>query len=281
MSGKACTGKLAETHLNLLIANVVSSIGRGSEIEEEYNKQFLSTVGLLPTQHEEPEDIYRHSVQQSNGNRKIIRKLTALAQGEKKKSVRDELDVEAEGEFPEHWRDEKHEEDGTERSHIEAKEGVEHSQKENQVDLGNYFKKGENVGARVLKDAMSAVLESEYEAIDDVSGTVLDEKMVREARRVELEHFERMGVYTRVTMAEAKKSGMGKFIQGRWLDINKGDKDRPDYRSRFVGKEFNTGSNPEFFAATPPLEALKLILGHAASRKAEGAHVMMSDVKRA
>ena len=82
-------------------------------------------------------------------------------------------------------------------------------------------------------------------------------------------------------MAEAKKSGMGKFIQGRWLDINKGDKDRPDDRSRFVGKEFNTGSNPELFAATPPLEALKLILGHAASRKAEGAHVMMSDVKRA
>ena len=80
----------------------MSSIGRGSEIEEEYNKKFLSTVGLLPTQHEEPEDIYRHIVQQSNGNRKIIRKLTALAKREMKKSVRDELDVEAEGEFPEH-----------------------------------------------------------------------------------------------------------------------------------------------------------------------------------
>ena len=82
-------------------------------------------------------------------------------------------------------------------------------------------------------------------------------------------------------MSEAKKSGLGKLIQGRWIDINKGDKDRPDYRSRYVGKEFNTGVDPDLYAATPPLEALKLILGHAAGREKDGIHIMMSDVKRA
>jgi hypothetical protein len=96
-----------------------------------------------------------------------------------------------------------------------------------------------------------------------------------------MEFFERMGVYARVLKSEAKKSGVGKLIQGRWLDINKGDESRPDYRSRFVGKELDTSVDPELFAATPPLEALKTILGHAASSQSDDIHIMLSDVKRA
>ena len=57
---------------------------------------------------------------------------------------------------------------------------------------------------------MSALHESEFEAIADVSGAVLDESKVRQARAVEMEFFERMGVYTRVLKSEAKKSGVGK-----------------------------------------------------------------------
>ena len=52
--------------------------------------------------------------------------------------------------------------------------------------------------------------------------------------------FETMGVYTRVLREEAHGSGHGKIIRGRWLDINKGDSERPDYRFWFVGKEYNT-----------------------------------------
>ena len=56
-------------------------------------------------------------------------------------------------------------------------------------------------------------------------------------------------------------------MKSRWIDINKGDDQNPNYRSRMVGKEFNDGVLEGLFAATPPLEALRLLLSHAASYK--------------
>ena len=38
-----------------------------------------------------------------------------------------------------------------------------------------------------------------------------------------------------------------------WIDINKGDEDMPNYRSRLVAKEFNDGAGEGLFASTPPL----------------------------
>ena len=109
----------------------------------------------------------------------------------------------------------------------------------------------------------------------------MNEGLVRQARALEMTFFETMGVYTRVPREEAHRSGHGKIIRGRWLDINKGDSERPDYRSRCVGKGYNTGVDPALYAATPPLEALKLILGHTAIHRQDGLHVLLSDVKRA
>ena len=47
--------------------------------------------------------------------------------------------------------------------------------------------------------------------------------------------------------------------------MNKGDEENPIYRSRFVGKEFNDRELEGLFAATPPLEALRLLLSWAAT----------------
>jgi hypothetical protein len=47
----------------------------------------------------------------------------------------------------------------------------------------------------------------------------------------------------------------GKIIGVRWVDVNKGDSEKPDMRSRLVGQEFNTGKNGELYASTLPLEA--------------------------
>ena len=44
-----------------------------------------------------------------------------------------------------------------------------------------------------------------------------------------------------------------------WVDINKGDDEDPDYRSRFVAKEIKRDTREDLFAATPPLEAIKLL----------------------
>ena len=74
----------------------------------------------------------------------------------------------------------------------------------------------------------------------------------------------------------------GKTIQARWVDVNKGDRRSPDYRSRRVGKELNFGVDLALYAATPPLEALRLILSQAATgKRAKGQRVMINYVKRA
>ena len=116
------------------------------------------------------------------------------------------------------------------------------------------------------------------EAWDDVSGKELDAKLVWEARKLEIEFFKKMGVYKKVKRDWVKNQG-AKVIGVRWIDINKGDHENPDYRSRLVAKYFKGDDRPDLFAATPPLEALKLLISIAASNP--GLHIMINDVKRA
>ena len=122
------------------------------------------------------------------------------------------------------------------------------------------------------------------QAWDDVTGEQLDSGEVKRARMVEIGYVREKRVWRKITRAEAMKRGI-KVIKTRWLDINKGDKWNPNYRSRFVAKEFNDGRGGEaaWFAATPPLEALKLVLSDAATRRAGRGRraIMINDVARA
>ena len=65
------------------------------------------------------------------------------------------------------------------------------------------------------------------------------------------------------------------------MDTNKGDSECPNVRARLVGKEFRTDDNPENFAATPPLEALRVVVSQAALYGHEHYGVMVNDVARA
>ena len=69
----------------------------------------------------------------------------------------------------------------------------------------------------------------------------------------------------------------------RWIDTNKGDSDRPDYRSRLVGREIKNDSRLDLFAPTPPLEVMKLILSQCAKcqSKQRPNIVAVVDIKRA
>ena len=119
------------------------------------------------------------------------------------------------------------------------------------------------------------------EAWDDLSGQALDAEEVEKARRTELEYAHKKHVWSKVTREEAKRRGW-KIIKTRWIDINKGDDRRPNYRSRLVGKEFNNGEVAGLFAATPPLEALRLLIAEAATKERGGRKVLMiNDVSRA
>ena len=78
-------------------------------------------------------------------------------------------------------------------------------------------------------------------------------------------------------------------IGSRWIDINKGDDENPEYRSRLVAKEINRSPSDEMFAATPPLEAEKMLFSMAmssfAQNRAKNFHgvqkLLFIDVRRA
>ena len=116
-------------------------------------------------------------------------------------------------------------------------------------------------------------------ATDDVSGATLDPKLVEKARREEMKYFKEMGVYVKVPKQECWLQTGKEPIAVRWIDINKGDVENPNYRSRLVAKEFRTEVNPELYAATPPSECLRMLISRMASR--EGAEMMYADVSRA
>ena len=122
--------------------------------------------------------------------------------------------------------------------------------------------------------------EENVECYDDVSGEELDIKGVRKARKEEIAYFQSMKVYEKLPIAEAyEKTGKAPILT-RWIDINKGDKKKPLYRSRLVAKEFNTGARPDLFAATPPTECLKLLL-HKLTTRGKEYKLLYADVSRA
>ena len=103
-----------------------------------------------------------------------------------------------------------------------------------------------------------------FAAWDDVSAAPLDPTKVVAARKLEITYAEKKPVWKKIPRSQAKARGW-KVIRSRWIDINKGDDDNPNYRSRMVGKEFNDHEIEGLFAATPPLEALRLLLSWAAT----------------
>ncbi len=125
--------------------------------------------------------------------------------------------------------------------------------------------------------------EEDDEAWDDVTGEILDAKEVVNARLKEISYIDDKKVWIKITRAEAKRRGI-KIVGTRWLDINKGDAERPNHRSRLVAKEFNRGKDESLFAATPPLEALRILVSFAATvegKKVGEKVIMVNDIARA
>ena len=121
-------------------------------------------------------------------------------------------------------------------------------------------------------------------AWDDLTGMRLDAGNVIEARAKEVTYLRDKRVYDRVLRHHATRNKW-KIIKTRWIDINSGDDENPNYRSRLVGKEFNDGQMGGLFAGTPPLEALRFLVHEAATvRTGEDMGfkvIMVNDVARA
>ena len=92
------------------------------------------------------------------------------------------------------------------------------------------------------------------------------------------------GICKKIKRKEAKSRGM-KLVRPRWVDINKGDAEKRNYRSSVVAQEFNDGSQmvEDLFAGTPPLEAVRMLLSEAATVE-EGDTgtrvIVLTDVKK-
>ena len=69
---------------------------------------------------------------------------------------------------------------------------------------------------------------------DDLTGQVLKDELVREARAKELEFFHSKRVWQKRPKAFAKLRTGRPPISVRWVDVNKGDDMSPNYRSRLV-----------------------------------------------
>ena len=137
------------------------------------------------------------------------------------------------------------------------------------------------MGVTILQKEMDGLsYKGGYEvAWDDATNAELIPDLVKQARQVEMGYFQKLGVYDYATVSEQQQC-MGKIIGVRWADVNKGDSEDPEYRSRLVGREFAVGN---VYAATPPLEALRIIISHAATYPESGPErvIMINDVRRA
>jgi hypothetical protein len=108
------------------------------------------------------------------------------------------------------------------------------------------------------------------ETYDEITGAALPPDLVKQARAEEIKFMLDWGVWKRALITECWAETGKAPIGSKWVDVNKGDATKPQIRSRFVVKEIATYKSDDFFAATPPLEALRLLLSMAAS---SGHHV--------
>ena len=164
------------------------------------------------------------------------------------------------GDYPEHWNDEWHEDDG-----------------------GNPLRGCRpQVGTSLFKAEMDGLsFRGGYEAAwDDVSNAELIPKLVREARELEMDYFKKLGAYERVPRSHQVHTA-GKVIGVRCVDVKKGDVTDTNYRSRLVGREFNVGRGDALYAATSPLEAFRVVISHAATHPQWGSTAQRHGEQRA
>ena len=95
---------------------------------------------------------------------------------------------------------------------------------------------------------------------DDLSGKLLDLVLVRQEHQEEIQEFQKHGVYAKVPEGKAVRVSGKRPIAVRWVDVNKGDDDNPNYRSRLVAREIRRRGEDPMFAPIPPVESLRTVL---------------------
>ena len=74
-------------------------------------------------------------------------------------------------------------------------------------------------------------------------------------------------VWVAVPLSEAQNDARGKIVGSRWVNCNKNGINDPDVRCRLVAQEVNLHADDSFYAATPPLEAKRLLISQWATEQ--------------
>ena len=98
---------------------------------------------------------------------------------------------------------------------------------------------------------------------DEVSHKKLDDAGARNARLEEIKQFYAHGVYEKVPIDKCWSATDKKPIQVKWIDVNKGYEVHREYSSLLVAKQIKLDKGNNLFAATPPLEAKKMLVRYA------------------
>jgi hypothetical protein len=123
----------------------------------------------------------------------------------------------------------------------------------------------EETSGRVRDEDEEMAAWPEKEIYDEITGAALPQELVRQARAEEVKFMLDWGVWEKALITDCWRETGKAPIGSKWVDVNKGDATKPQIRSRFVVKEIATYKSDDFFAATPPLESLRLLLSLAAS----------------
>ncbi len=87
----------------------------------------------------------------------------------------------------------------------------------------------------------------------------MDGELIKQARQVEMETFKKHGVCGKFPLKERWRVTGKAAVAVKWVDTNEGDTEKPVYRCRLVVKEIKIDEREDLFAATPSLEAKKVL----------------------
>lgn len=120
-------------------------------------------------------------------------------------------------------------------------------------------------------------------AWDDVNDCTMDPVKVKQAREAGMSLFKRMRVFEKVPRQKCRDMAGREPIKVRGVDTKKQGEVNPKYRSILVAKDYKTKSEPELHTATPPIDALRLLLSLAATGytpRGARRRIMINDVAR-
>ena len=149
----------------------------------------------------------------------------------------------------------------------------------------------DNLGARLEQRASTCqgrTQDNEVEPArkywDASTGEELPASLVEAARHEEVSFMQSVPVWKVVPLSQCRqRTGKGP-IKGKWVDVNKGDSEQPDIRSRYVGMEVAYQRDDAFHSSMPPLEALRLLISRTAAGRCNGVggrKIRVIDAKKA